>query len=953
MNEIIINRKPSAAKIFAGWVLIFLIPVLMFNLSINYLFDITRESNQLLYKETLINELLQFEKDIEPGNFLDAQFKNFKSQTQDFVKVNSAEKLSNLFFRQTGIPLSGLILHGPGTRDLNGIFFKKSIQEGFKNLSRTLTLKFFQFLNSCSANFNSNEKLKNDKLKNISENFFQKQFGLISMIPIEPEKISPGFSIKFKGFCYFYYQPLPGQSLEKGISPAGFLAMVSGEDLDIRKIFQGSTGTMASGVERSIIFRPWPIETGKYLDLSKKTTFNLDSEGLSLIAPAPQGLIAHFVSGGRIYPRNLAVLEKSFPFLKLTVPLAKIEHPLFYFWPGFQFFSVLFTLTGGILALRLFLFGLDLRLKLTGKAVLALIVLAILPAGLLLISFLTYRDVCQKLDLVDANNFLKQRIESVSRDFSGFINDYHQQAYLLSRDLASKIGFSEKEVKAYMLNRLEKMEGHEAFLDFFGKPAIHAINTRIKKSLLSKPENSIRYLMIQANLRALDGISSYNDEKAFDGGVDLFKDAFFVDPNFINQTLVTMGRMMEMDQIKALNSFSLNPIYATEAYQPTAYLTVKFSQLHLIDIYLKKSSWAYHKIGTDFRFFVYTDVERRKNIEGRVGRLTSQIRHKIDRARELGTHFFWWQEEPHRYAKCLYVLPRFPLVIMAEKALPESGDIPLVLLATLIYIIMLLYFSYSIFARQLLNPIEFLSASAKLAGQGDFKTRLNYESEGEFLQLKSAFDKMVDGIAQKEKLSEFVSAEILETVVQEGIGLPQKLDSTIVFAEIPSLDHLFKSGDSEKGIKILDLCISEADNLAKKFSGTLEKIAGNTLMLVFREKEDGSHALNGCNVTIELRNRLGLHNISLNFGIASGVVISGAVGDQYGRVDFTVIGDAVNLAARLKGIASSLGSETKIIVAPSTIRKLKGKCRLKFVKKMPIKGKSREFPIYQLLEVRN
>lgn len=952
MNEIKIYRKPTLARLFAGWFLIFLIPAVVFNISINYLFEITRESNQLLFKETLVNELLQFEKDIEPANFIDKQFKIFKSRNQHLYRIDNAEELAQNFANQTGIPLAGLILHGPGGDSSIDIYFKQSLTETFKNVSKTFTLKFCQFLSFGKPDGKSAQELKSAKLKNIAESFFQKQFGLISMVPVEPEKIASSFSTKFKGFCHFYYQPLPGKKSAAKTLSAGFLAIVSGEDIDTKKLFRDLTGTTLSGVERSIIFKPWPIDEGQNITLSKKTIFEMNSEGLSLIAPAPQALIAHFASEGRVYPRNLPLIEKAFPFLKITVPLAKIEHPLFGFRPIIEFSTVFFTLIGGIFALRLFFFGMEFRLNLTGKAVAALIFSAILPTGLLLISFLTYRDVCQKLELVDANNFLKQKIESVSLDFSNFINDFHQRAYLLSRDLADKMGLSEKEIREYMVNCLIEMEGHEAFLDYYGKPPIHAVNPNIKSPILSKSENNIRYLMIQANLRALDGITSYNDEKAYDGGIDLFKDLFFVDPNFINQTLVTTGRMMEMDQIKTLNSFSLNPIYSGKSKQPTTYLSVKFSQLHLIDTYLKKNSWSYNDGGTEFRFFVYTDVGQRKIIEKSGGKLTTAIIHKIDRARELGTHFFSWQERPHRRAQCFYVLPRFPFIMMAEKELPESGDMPVVFLATLVYIMLLLGFSYQIFAQQLLNPIEFLSASARLAGQGDFKTRLNYDSEGEFFQLKKAFEKMVDGIAQKEKLSEFVSAEVLESVANDQIGYPQKLDSTIVFAEIGALDELLISGRSEKVIRILDRSIAAADHLARTNSGTLEKVIGNTLMMVFREKESGNHAINACNAAIELKNTLGLHNIFPNIGVASGMVISGAVGDQRGRIDFTVIGDAVNLAARLKAIASELEAHAQIIVAPSTIRKLKGKCRLRFIKKTPIKGKSREFPIYQLLEMR-
>ena len=67
--------------------------------------------------------------------------------------------------------------------------------------------------------------------------------------------------------------------------------------------------------------------------------------------------------------------------------------------------------------------------------------------------------------------------------------------------------------------------------------------------------------------------------------------------------------------------------------------------------------------------------------------------------------------------------------------------------------------------------------------------------------------------------------------------------------------------------------------------------------------------------------------------------------------DFTVYGDAVNLAARLKSEAHKT-KDTGIIIAPSSIRKLRGLAKVAYIDRIPIKGKSREFPLYELLELR-
>ncbi|GEM_PF-5426124 len=81
-----------------------------------------------------------------------------------------------------------------------------------------------------------------------------------------------------------------------------------------------------------------------------------------------------------------------------------------------------------------------------------------------------------------------------------------------------------------------------------------------------------------------------------------------------------------------------------------------------------------------------------------------------------------------------------------------------------------------------------------------------------------------------------------------------------------------------------------------------------TLMIVFRNdsQNPGIHAISACRTTFELRrlfaDRHSANCFDLHCGIASGSVISGKIGAKTGKLDFTVIGDTVNMAARIKSI---------------------------------------------------
>ena len=124
-------------------------------------------------------------------------------------------------------------------------------------------------------------------------------------------------------------------------------------------------------------------------------------------------------------------------------------------------------------------------------------------------------------------------------------------------------------------------------------------------------------------------------------------------------------------------------------------------------------------------------------------------------------------------------------------------------------------------------------------------------------------------------------------------------------------------------------------------------------MLVFRENDADaeSHALRAARTAISLADAVRAEQISgICAGIASGTVISGKIGSYQGKLDYTVIGSPVNLAARLK--SEAVDSNTGIIISGSTMRLLKGKGRVQFLRRCSLKGKAREYNIYELCELR-
>ena len=180
------------------------------------------------------------------------------------------------------------------------------------------------------------------------------------------------------------------------------------------------------------------------------------------------------------------------------------------------------------------------------------------------------------------------------------------------------------------------------------------------------------------------------------------------------------------------------------------------------------------------------------------------------------------------------------------------------------------------------------------------------------------------------------------------------MEATIVFSALKDYDKLSQQITPQESIQLLSRFMSIAEEVTKKYGGSIDKIIGDTIMLVFRHNPSlASHGIRAAQAALKLVEKTKSANLpQLYTGIASGRVISGRIGSYSGKLDFTVIGNPVNLAARFKAESKNGTEQTGIIISGETIRLTKGKAVVKFLRRVSIKGKSRLYNIYELIGIR-
>jgi len=214
---------------------------------------------------------------------------------------------------------------------------------------------------------------------------------------------------------------------------------------------------------------------------------------------------------------------------------------------------------------------------------------------------------------------------------------------------------------------------------------------------------------------------------------------------------------------------------------------------------------------------------------------------------------------------------------------------------------------------------------------------------------------------QKDQLSRYVSKGIAEYIFQdpERVKLGgTRREATVFFSDIRNFTPLSEQSEPEEVVTLLNEYFTEMVGIVFKYGGTLDKFLGDGLMALFGvpfDVRDGPVRAVLCGLemmqAVKGFNERHLKDwdippLKIGIGIATGPVVAGNIGSEE-RMEYTVIGDTVNFAARLEGLNRDLG--TSIIVSESTREALGDHFPVKKLMPLKVKGKKGTPPLYAII----
>jgi class 3 adenylate cyclase len=258
----------------------------------------------------------------------------------------------------------------------------------------------------------------------------------------------------------------------------------------------------------------------------------------------------------------------------------------------------------------------------------------------------------------------------------------------------------------------------------------------------------------------------------------------------------------------------------------------------------------------------------------------------------------------------------------------------------------------------LLRPLLDLHAVVQVVDHGQYRVSATILARDEHGMLADRFNTMIGGLQEKERMGAFLPREVVSQAAESKNAGVRRRFAVVLFAGIRGFSRLETTLSPRVAMALMTRFLGCCEKAVKQCHGDIDKFIGDTAMAVFfgeSESEAAEHALeaalelNGevC-LFLEERGKLGLPVFSFGVGIAGGEVVVGAIGSLNKRLDHTVIGDPVNMAARIEKLAG-LGGRGALLVAADLAQLVKGRFSLVPTDITSLRGKKAAIAVMEVV----
>ena len=266
-----------------------------------------------------------------------------------------------------------------------------------------------------------------------------------------------------------------------------------------------------------------------------------------------------------------------------------------------------------------------------------------------------------------------------------------------------------------------------------------------------------------------------------------------------------------------------------------------------------------------------------------------------------------------------------------------------------------------IFSISLTNPIENLHEATYQVAMGNFNIKAPVKTRDEVGELAVAFNHMVDGLKERDKIknifNKFHGSSVTEDLLKNDLNLGgTRKDVTVLFSDIRDFTKFSEGHTPEEVVEMLNEYFEIMVSIITSNNGIVDKFVGDAIMAVWGAPNSTGHdresALKAC---LEMRTSLAELNerrisrqqppVKIGIGLHSGPAISGTIG-SFERMEYTVIGDTVNMASRIESSTKAFGAD--LLVSESVVEQLENQFVFEYAGAAEVKGKSQPIKMFKV-----
>ena len=267
-------------------------------------------------------------------------------------------------------------------------------------------------------------------------------------------------------------------------------------------------------------------------------------------------------------------------------------------------------------------------------------------------------------------------------------------------------------------------------------------------------------------------------------------------------------------------------------------------------------------------------------------------------------------------------------------------------------------------AALLSRPIFRLVQATGAIAAGNFNITLPVASRDELGVLTDSFNRMARSLREKEMIKRAFTRYVAREVVEEILKNPENMaltgerrEVTVLFCDVRGFTPLSERLSPEEVVLLLNDFYNLMIETTFKHDGTLDKFLGDAVMAVFGAPlAHPDHSARAIRTALamqegivglnERRARDGKEPIAVGIGVSAGEAVAGTVGTE-DRMEYTVIGDSVNLAARLESNAKP----GQILISHRTYERVRDLVDARPLGRIRVKGKEEEVEVYEVLRL--